>query len=127
MVRSLIARRIAQEEHRVGVPLDYVRHILQTSLTAFRKYAMFIPMSRHRVRLPADVFHTARLVATSREDCGTCVQIVVNLARRAGVAPPVIDAVLAGRVEALPDHLQDVYRFTVAVLDATYGEGELRE
>jgi alkylhydroperoxidase family enzyme len=127
MLQWFVIRRIEQEERRVGVPLDYVRHIFRTSRSAFRKYAMFVPMSRHRKRLPVDVFHTARLIATRREDCGTCVQIVVNLARRAGVAPHVIDDVLSGRIESLPDHLKDVYRFTIAVLEATYDEGELRE
>ena len=127
MLRSLIVKRIEQEERRVGAPLAYVRHILQTSLTAFRKYVLFVPMSRHRQRLPADVFHTARLVATQREDCGTCLQIVVNLARRDGLPPSLIDGVLSANLDSLPDRLREVYRFTVAVLDATYDEGELRE
>jgi alkylhydroperoxidase family enzyme len=127
MLRALILRRIATEERRVGMPLTYVRHMVRTSLRAFFRYALFIPMSRYRRRLPADAFHVARLVATVREDCGTCVQIVVNLARTDGIAPEVLDAVLANRVEALPQLLQDVFRFTVAVIDATYDEQELRD
>jgi alkylhydroperoxidase family enzyme len=127
MIRKLIARRLEAEERRAGVPLDYIRFILRTSFASFIKYALFIPMSRHRRKLPADAFHVARLVATRSEDCGTCVQIVVNLARQDGLPPALIQAVLAGGTEAMPDDLADVYRFTLAVLQASYDEGELRE
>jgi alkylhydroperoxidase family enzyme len=127
MLRNLIARRISVEERRASVPLDYVRFILRTSLAAFAKYALFIPIARHRRCLPAEALHTARLIATQMEDCGTCVQIVVNVARADGVAPAIIEAVLAHQPEALPEALADVYHFTVAVLKATYDEGPLRE
>ena len=127
MLRSWITRRVDAEERRAGVPLEYVRHILRVSLPAFMRYAAFIPMSRYRRRLPADAFHVARLVATRRQDCGSCVQIVVNLARRDGLGSTTIADVLAARVDALPSELQDVYRFAEAVVDATYDEGPLRE
>jgi alkylhydroperoxidase family enzyme len=127
MIRELISRRIDAEERRAGVPLEYVRYILRTSVRSFLKYALFLPMSKHRHRLPAEAFHTARLVATQREDCGTCVQIVVNLARSDGLSAALIEAVLAGRTEAMSAELADVHRFTTAVLQATYDEGPLRE
>jgi alkylhydroperoxidase family enzyme len=127
MIRELIARRVDAEERRVGVPLDYVRFILRRSLRSFLKYAMFLPLSHHRRRLPAPAFHAARLVATQGEDCGSCLQIVVNLARNDGFQAAQIEAVLAGRIEALPDDLADVCRFTTAVLQASYDEAELRD
>ena len=127
MIRSLIARRLNYEERRIGLPLEYVRHILRTSTAAFIRYACFIPMSRYRRRLPADAFHVARLVATQRQDCGTCVQIVVNLARRDDVSASTIGAVLEARLDSLSPDLQDVYRFTTAIVEATYDEDALRE
>ena len=127
MIRSLIARRLKYEERRIGLPLEYVRHILRTSTGAFIRYACFIPMSRYRRRLPADAFHVARLVATQRQDCGTCVQIEVNLARKDGVPADVIRAVLNNRPEDLTRELADVYRFAKSVVEASGGEEELRE
>jgi alkylhydroperoxidase family enzyme len=121
MIRSLLAWRLAARERRVGVPLDYARDILRTSLRAFVKYALIMPMADHRQRLSAVECFTARLVATKEEDCGTCVQIVVNLARESGVPADTIHAILAGRVEALPESLQDIYRFTALV---TRGDGD---
>jgi alkylhydroperoxidase family enzyme len=127
MLRALVLTRIATEERRLGMPLDYVKYIVRTSLAAFFRYTLFLPMSRYRHRLPADAFYVARLIATAREDCGSCVQIVVNLARKSGVRAEVLEAVLANRIEPLTDDLQDVFRFTHSVLDANYDEADLRQ
>ena len=43
-----------------------------------------------------EAWHLARLAATQAEDCGTCVQIVVTLAKADGVAPGLIQTALAG-------------------------------
>lgn len=127
MLRSLIARGIDAQERRVGVPLHYARDILRTSIGAFIKYSMVIPMSSHRQRLSAAEVFTARLVATQHEDCGTCVQIVVNLARQAGVPAATIRAVLSGCVDDLPEGVRDVYRFTTLVTSGDGDDSELRE
>ncbi len=127
MLRALISRRLDAEERRAGVPLEYVRFILRTSLRSFASYALFIPMSRHRRHLPREPYHTARIAVTQADDCGSCLQIIVNLARQDGLDRALIQALLAGRPEALPGDLADVHRFTTAVVRATYDEAELRE
>ncbi|HZG52936.1 MAG TPA: hypothetical protein VEZ40_12440 [Pyrinomonadaceae bacterium] len=128
MLRQLILRRLAAEERKLGgVSLDYLRHVARTSLPAFFKFALFTPLAAHRRALPADAYHVARLVATQHEDCGTCVQIEVNLARRAGVVPEVLRAAVLGRPDELPAPLADAYRFAAAVVEAGGAEGEWRE
>ena len=57
------------------------------------------------------------------QDCGPCVQTVVNLAKADGVDPAVLKAALAGDFDALPESLRDVARFAEAVTGAT-GEEE---
>jgi alkylhydroperoxidase family enzyme len=126
MIRRLLLRRLDTEERTLGMSLDYLRHILHTSLPAFLKFSLFIPLARHRRALPPAPYHVARLVATWAEDCGTCVQAEVNLARRAGVAAHVLEAVIQQRVEELEPELADIYRFTQAVVAATGEEEALR-
>jgi alkylhydroperoxidase family enzyme len=124
MLRNLILKRLDVEERKLGgVSLDYLRHIARTSLPAFFKFALFTPLASHRRRLPPDAYHVARLVATKHEDCGTCVQIEVNLARRAGVAADVLRAALTGRPDELPADLADVYHFARSVVEAGDEEG----
>lgn len=127
MIRNLILKRLDKEERSLGESLDYVRHILRTSLPAFFKFALFTPLSQHRHKLPPTPYRVARILATQDEDCGTCVQIEVNLARRDGVPPEVIHAVLKGSLEDLTRELADVYRFAKAVVEASGEEETLRQ
>jgi len=126
MIRYLILKQLDREERSLGESVEYVRHILRTSLPAFFKFALFTPLAQHRRKLPAAVYRVARIVATQDEDCGTCVQIEVNLARREGVSGNLICAVLNNRPGDLTPELADVYRFTKAVVEASGEEEELR-
>ncbi len=130
MLTRLILKQLDAAERKLGgVSIDYLRHIARTSLPAVYKFALFTPLSRHRRKLPADAYHVARLVATRHEDCGTCVQIEVNLARADDVGVETLRAVLDRRLDSLAPELADVYRFTLAVVAASDDaqEGELRE
>lgn len=127
MLRRLVLRRLDAEERKLGgVSIEYLRHVARTSLPAFLKFALFTPLAAHRRKLPADAYHLARVVAVQHEDCGTCVQIEVNLARGDGVAPELLRAALENRLDALPADLADACRFARTV--AEQGEDvELRE
>jgi len=127
MIRKLILNRLDKDERFLGESLDYVRHILRTSLAAFFKFALFTPLAQHRRKLPPTPYRIARLIAVQDEDCGTCVQIEVNLARRDGIPADVIRAVLGNRPEELTPELADVLRFAKAVVEASGEEEELRQ
>jgi alkylhydroperoxidase family enzyme len=127
MLRSLVLKQLDAEERKLGgVSVEYLRHVARNSIPAFLKFALFTPLSRHRSRLPADAYHVARLVAVRAEDCGSCVQIELNLARKSGVAAGVLRAVLDDRPEDLAPPLADVYRFARAVASQA-DDPELRE
>lgn len=85
---------IRAAERRVDVPMDYLRRIADTSRVAFVKFGMFLPLAAHRQRAEKSVWHLARLAATQAQDCGTCVQVVVNDARRDGVPVGTLRAAL---------------------------------
>ena len=127
MLRWLLRRKLAQEEQRLGESLDYLRHILDVSVSAFLRFASFMPLANSRKTLPKEAWFTAQLVALQKVDCGTCLQIGVNLARESGVSPQLLRAVLDGRLEDLPAELVDVFHFTQQVVTATGDEDELRE
>src|SRR5712691_1390482 len=112
MVRHLMLKRLDSAERSLGVSLDYLRHIVRTSLTAFIKFALFTSLAQHRSKLPAAPYRVARIVATRDEDCSTCVQIEVNFDRKDGVPADVIRAALNNRPQDLTPELADVYRFT---------------
>jgi alkylhydroperoxidase family enzyme len=127
MLRWLIGKRLNAAEKDLGASVDYLRHILGVSLRAFLKFVKIMPLAGYRRKLPADAYHAARIVATRHEDCGTCVQIEVNLARKAKVAPALLQSVVAGRLDDLPEGVADACRFAQAVVTASGAEDELRE
>ncbi len=115
---ALAHRAVAAAERELGAPLDYLRHVAATSLPAFFKFGLFMPLARHRKHLPPAPYHLARIAAALREDCGTCVQIEVNTALKAGVDRTLVRAVAEGRADDLPAELREVVRFAEAVAAA---------
>jgi alkylhydroperoxidase family enzyme len=127
LIKRLLMKRMEAAERDLGAPAEYLKHILRVSLPAFLRFAAFTPLAAYRRKLPAAPCHVARIVATRSEDCGTCVQISVNLARKDGVSPEILRAVLDRKPEDLPEELAEVYRFTEAVLEKNGHDGPLRE
>lgn len=127
MLRSVIGGRLNSIERQLGVSIDYVRFILKTSLRLFFKFAKIFSFAQCRKRLPADAFHVASIVAARHEDCGTCLQIAVNMATQEKTPLDVVQAVLDRRADDLPEDLAEVYHFTEAVVCHSGAEEPLRE
>lgn len=127
MLRKFILGRIATAEKDLGVPLEYCRFIIRTSLRAFFKFAKFLAVDEYHRVLPPGPCYVARIVASRHEDCGTCVQIAVNQAKKAGVQTQILRDVLDGKLDTLPEELRDAYHFAEAVLKANGEEDAFRE
>ncbi len=126
MLRWFFRRKLNAEEKRLGASMDYLRHVVDVSPTAFLRFAAIMPFADSRKTLPADAWFVAQLVALQQEDCGPCVQIGVNLAKDSGVASNVVQAVLDSDREKLSADLVTVFDFTKSVL-ATEDDDSLRQ
>ena len=62
MLRTLILRRLAQEEKVLGESLDYVRHILRVSFRAFLAFTKILSISKYRKVLPVDAARSCLIV-----------------------------------------------------------------
>lgn len=127
MIRRFLLSRIAAAERALGAPLDYARFLLDASRPAFFSFGKVSRALTFRSRTPPAPLHVAGLAASLHEDCGTCVQIHLRLARRDRVPAEVLRAVLDRRPELLPPDLGLVYRFTRAVLAEDPAQLDLRE
>ena len=125
MIAALIERRITATEAALGEPMDWVRDLWRTSRSAFFKFWLFEPLARHRAAAPIDAYYVAKLVAVQHEDCGPCLQTVVNLAKMAGVDRGVIAETIAGRLANLTPLLARVAVFATAVVERSPDAGEL--
>lgn len=117
-MRRLAHRVVDAAERDLGVPLDYLHDIADTSLAAFVKFGLFTPLAQHRKHLPPEPYHLARITTTRHEDCGTCVQVEVTYALRAGISAEIVRAVAEGSADTLPDSLAEVVRYTEAIVAA---------
>jgi len=127
LIRAFLDRRLNRQEERLGESLDWMRHILRRSLAAFRKVVRFMPMADHRTVAPKDVWHVARIAAIRHEDCGPCLQIIVNEALHEGVAPAVVRAVLSDDAAGLGPRLDLARRFAMAVVAHADESEDLRQ
>ncbi|MEZ6099856.1 MAG: hypothetical protein R3E01_12880 [Pirellulaceae bacterium] len=112
MLRWIIRRKLDSEEKKLGGSMDYLRHIVDTSPTAFFRFASILPFANSRKTLPNEAWFAAQLISVQNEDCGPCLQITVNLAKQAGLDATFIGAVLERRNEDLPSNIVDVIEFT---------------
>ena len=127
MLRRFILARIKSAEKDLGVSLEYCRFIIRVSLRAFFKFAKFLAVDEYHRALPPSPCYVARIVATQHEDCGTCVQIAVNQAKKAGLSTELLRAVLDGKLDGMPEELTDAYHFAEAVLTGNGEEDAWRE
>jgi alkylhydroperoxidase family enzyme len=127
MFRMMMRPLLARTERQLGGSVDWMRHVLDASPRAFRRFLAFLWLAGYRRAAPAGAWHVAGLVAVLHEDCGPCVQIAINVARKDGVPREVLQAVLDGRLDDLPAPLADAARFARSVVARDGGEQAPRE
>lgn len=127
MLGLIVRWKLGSAEKELGVSLDYLRHLYAVAPDAFHQFRKVNPLAAYRKQLPAAPYHVARIAATKHEDCGTCVQIVVNMAKADGIEADVLRAAVDGRPADLPESLADVYRFAEAVASASGDEDQYRD
>ena len=90
---------------------------------------LFLPLAAHRERTKALYVDAARLVATQREDCGSCLQMAIDEASRNGMPHELLAAILGRDLTSM--HLVDrrlvlVVRFADGVLSRDGSDVEPR-
>lgn len=127
MLQPILNHQITKAEKDLGVPLDYVRYIAGVSFRSLWRLMKFTRLVQPHGGPYQRAQFVATIVAAQHDDCGSCVQIGVNLALKGGVERDVVRAVLAREPMRLPQDLRDVYEFAEAVLDNTPELDALRE
>ncbi|MEQ8651196.1 MAG: hypothetical protein RIC87_01895 [Kiloniellales bacterium] len=95
---------------------SYMEQMLRVSPAGFEKFQAISALSQHCEAAPVPAAFAARLVGVLTEDCGPCVQLVVRMAREAGMAADQITAVLRADESAMSKETALGYRFATAVV-----------
>lgn len=98
-------------QRRLGVRTPYFEDVVRYAPGAIVPIVGFVPATLYGHRLPGELLHMIRLGATRTQDCGTCLEIGIHLARRDGVPEPLIESAVQGRAEGLEPELGAALRF----------------
>ncbi len=115
MLKTYFRRRIERMERDFGYDATYAREILDASLSAFLKFALFQSMAAHREGAPREAWFAAKLAAAMNEDCGPCAQLMVDVALRAGVSPDTLAALIRRDPDSAGPDAALGFRFGLAV------------
>ncbi|MGB8398951.1 hypothetical protein [Bradyrhizobium sp.] len=127
-MRSWIARRMLRTmSKRYGYDTGYLEMMLKASPSAFFKFAPLAKAAGHREVVPVDASFAAKLVGAMAEDCGTCTQLVVDMALEAGMANDQVAAVLSRDPGAMNSATKLAYRFADVVVRRSADDHELRD
>ena len=127
MIKWALHKAINRFEREWNYDAGYMHDMIEASPRAAWLFSRVVALGQFRRDLPIEAWCAAGLTAVRHEDCGPCVQIVVNLAKKDGVAPEVLQSALAAGPDALPQDLADAYRFAEAVVTRSGDEDLFRE
>ncbi len=105
----------------------YMEYILNISPSAFFKFSKLAALASHNDNAPVEAAFVAKLVGAVAEDCGPCVQLVVNMAREAGVELNQISAVLQRDIDMMNKSTKLAFRFADAIVQKTQDLDAVRE
>jgi hypothetical protein len=115
MGRFLALKLIDAIERRTRQSMNYLRRIHEDSPAALWKFLWFLPLCGHGSDSEWEILSVARIAACRHEDCGACLQIVVDDALARGVDPSIVDAAARGNLTALSQRNGLVHRFAEAI------------
>jgi hypothetical protein len=93
----------------------YMEEMLKVSPASYEVFEGFLPMATFVKAASIDVINVARITAIKNEDCGTCVQLYVDLAIEAGLDKEIAREIIFNEGKNLSTELKLVYDFTLAV------------
>ena len=115
MFRALMTQMIKAMEKATGVEAPFAYHLRDVAPARLWRFAFIKMVEGRRQVTPPAVYHAAGLASAMVEDCGPCVQIHVNFALKDGVAPDILRALIARRLESVPPEVATAFKFGDAV------------
>lgn len=104
-------------EQYLNRPLPHLREMAEVNPEGLDPVLTISGLMGTQGTLTPSQHAVARLIATQAQDCGSCLQIDIDLAMRAGVAPDLIRAVVEHRRDAIHDEtLRSIYDLVQAAV-----------
>ncbi|CAN7316413.1 hypothetical protein LJR289_001632 [Pseudoduganella sp. LjRoot289] len=116
MIDWLIRLRLAAFEKRYDYDTSYLRCLLGLSRKGMLSFGRATALGKYREDVPVAAWYAAKIVAVQSEDCGPCVQLVINMAREQRVDDLVLHGVLRADVAQMGVDAALGWRYACAVV-----------
>lgn len=126
MIRAVLHAAVRAFERRYDYDAAYLHDIADRDPRGLWRFARCTRAGEYDGGLPREAIAAARLAAALHEDCGPCVQVVVDIALEAGVPASVLAALARGEPAAAGEDAALAFAFARAVLDGDTGLDALR-
>jgi hypothetical protein len=123
----LTSRLLEAYARRSNADIGYLLAIHEASPSGFRKFIKFGRLAAHCEVAPPEAQYAAMLVGMRIEDCGPCTQLVIDMARSAGVGDAQIAAVLTSDTDAMSNDTALAARFARAVAARSSDQDHARQ
>ncbi len=127
MLKYFIKRMILKFGKRYGYDVAFMLHMLETTPDVMNSFNALSKLDSYRKSTSVNAHMAARLLGALNEDCGPCVQLVVDMARESGMASDQIEAVLTDDHAAMSSETALGYRFASAIIARSTDEDAARE
>lgn len=127
MLKHFFNKRLDSMSQRYEYDVRYMKEIIQEDTGAFMKFMGFQIMATHTGNLPKEIACAARLTTIMWDDCGSCSQLIVDMALEENVRPDVIKSIINKDFNHLESTTALVVRYTELVLSHAPQADELRE
>ncbi len=116
MLKAYMKRRMRAFGALFNYDTEYLVGMIDADTEAGFALAGLSKATRYKADAPLAAWYAAKIVSAMSEDCGPCVQLAVDMASRARVAPDDLRAIVAGNLARMSPEVLIGYRFAKAVL-----------
>ncbi len=96
MITWWLKRKFDQMGREYGYDVSYMHELADADPEALRKFAFAMPFFTQSPKVAKNAFWAAKLCSCKQADCGPCMRLVIEMARRAGIDGDIIRDVLVG-------------------------------
>lgn len=115
--KTFIGKKLDAFARQFNYDMAYSHQILQAGLKPFKAFSGLFTLAGYRDRhTPVAPWLAVKWVAVQSEDCGPCQQLIINMARHEGIAPPVIKAITRGDLNGMGPDTALAYQWAQTVI-----------
>ncbi len=96
MLTAFLKRKIAAVGREYDYDVSYMHELASVDARAFRRFVFAMPFFSQPAKAPERAFWAAKLRSTMHADCGSCLRLVITMARQSGMETTLIRDILTG-------------------------------